>query len=183
MPTVYVGAGAAIAVAAAIAWWFHRSLTAASRPTATAGFLNTFSAERYRPMGLLLDEGEFRFLAGLPGYSKDLGRRFRRERVRIFRGYFARLKRDFHRLLDECGFETVRTKHFSLRDNPAGLVTSLAPGLDPMARRIRGVPEGPKLRLCRDLVYFAMVLASIPFTLLEAACRAGSTVMVEARRK
>jgi hypothetical protein len=95
---VYVGAGAAIAVAAAIAWWFHRSLTAASRPTATAGFLNTFSAERYRPMGLLLDEGEFRFLAGLPGYSKDLGRRFRRERVRIFRGYFARLKRDFHRL-------------------------------------------------------------------------------------
>ncbi len=90
---------------------------------------------------------------------------------------------DFRRLLEECGFETVRTKHFSLRDNPAGLATSLAPGLDPMARRMRGVPEGPKLRLCKDLVYFGLVLAAVPFTLLEAACRAGSTVMVEARKK
>ena len=35
------------------------------------------------------------------------------------------------------GFEVLRRKYFSLRDNPAGLATSLAPGLDPMARRIR----------------------------------------------
>ena len=42
-------------------------------------------------------------------------------------------------LLDHCGFEIVRRKHFSLRDNPAGLASSLAPGLDPMARRVRKV--------------------------------------------
>jgi hypothetical protein len=39
------------------------------------------------------------------------------------------------------------------------------------------------VRLAKDLVYLAMVLAALPFTLLEAACRAGSTVMIEARPK
>lgn len=91
--------------------------------------------------------------------------------------------RDLEILLDQCGFEILRVKHFSLRDNPAGLATSLAPGLDPMARRIRGVREGPKLRLLKDLLYFTLVLACAPFTLLEAACRAGSTVIVEAGKK
>ena len=47
--------------------------------------------------------------------------------------------RDLETLLDHCGFEVVRTKHFSLRDNPAGLATSLAPWLDPMVRRIRRI--------------------------------------------
>jgi hypothetical protein len=32
-------------------------------------------------------------------------------------------------------------------------------------------------------VYLALVMLSVPFTLLEAACHAGSTVMVEARKK
>jgi hypothetical protein len=33
------------------------------------------------------------------------------------------------------------------------------------------------------LLYMALIGASLPFTLLEAACRAGSTIMVEARKK
>jgi len=90
---------------------------------------------------------------------------------------------DLETLLDACGFEILRYKHFSLRDNPAGLATSLAPSLDPMARRLRQIPETPRQRLMKDLLYAALVVASIPFTLLEAACRAGSTVMVEARKK
>jgi len=90
---------------------------------------------------------------------------------------------DLDMLLDNCGFEVLRHKHFSLRDNPAGLATSLAPGLDPMARRLRHVAETPRLTLWKDLVYVALVAASVPFTLLEAACRAGSTIMVEARKK
>ncbi len=77
----------------------------------------------------------------------------------------------------------VRQKYFSLRDNPAGFATSLAPSLDPMVRRIRQVREGPKARLAKDLLYFALVLSCLPFTVLEAACRAGSTVMIEARKK
>src|SRR5262249_18434806 len=34
---------------------------------------------------------------------------------------------DLDRMLGGCGFEPVRRKFFSLRDNPAGLATSLAP--------------------------------------------------------
>jgi SAM-dependent methyltransferase len=90
---------------------------------------------------------------------------------------------DVDSLLEYCGFEVLRHKHFSLRDNPAGLATSLAPSLDPMARRLRHIPETPKQRLWKDLVYVGLVAAAVPFTLLEAACRAGSTIMVEARKK
>ena len=91
--------------------------------------------------------------------------------------------RDLEILLDGSGFEIVRTKHFSLRDNPAGLATSIAPGLDPMARRIRRVEETSRVRLAKDLAYFSLVLAALPFTVIEAACRAGSTIMLEARKK
>jgi len=93
-----------------------------------------------------------------------------------------RLK-DLDSLLETCGFEVLRHKHFSLRDNPAGMATSLAPGLDPMARRMRGVKETSRQRLFKDMAYLAVVVAALPFTLLEAACRAGSTIMVEARKK
>jgi hypothetical protein len=91
--------------------------------------------------------------------------------------------RDVEKLLEECGFEVLRRKYFSLRDNPAGLASSLAPSLDPMARRVRRVPESGGARLTKDLVYLALVVAALPFTLLEAAFRAGSTVMIEARRR
>ncbi len=90
---------------------------------------------------------------------------------------------DLDSLLDHCGFEVLRHKHFSLRDNPAGMATSMAPALDPMARRLRGVAETPLERLWKDLMYLALVGISLPFTLFEAACRAGSTIMVEARKK
>ncbi|HEV2445638.1 MAG TPA: methyltransferase domain-containing protein, partial [Candidatus Sulfopaludibacter sp.] len=89
--------------------------------------------------------------------------------------------RDMEKLLESCGFEVLRRKYFSLRDNPAGLASSLAPSLDPMARRVRRVAESGGARLARDLTYFALVVASVPFTLAEAACHAGSTVMIEAR--
>lgn len=90
---------------------------------------------------------------------------------------------DLDSLLDSCGFEILRHKHFSLRDNPAGMATSLAPMLDPMARRLRHTEETSRQRLWKDLLYVALIGASLPFTLLEAACRAGSTIMVEARKK
>ncbi len=90
---------------------------------------------------------------------------------------------DLEVLLDRCGFEPVRSKHFTLRDNPAMLATSLAPSLDPMARMVRGVAETPRVKLIKDLLYFGLVLASTPLTMVESACRAGATVMVEARKK
>ena len=89
---------------------------------------------------------------------------------------------DIEKLLEKCHFEVLTKKHFSLRDNPAGLATSLAPALDPMARRLRGIEESGGQKLLKDGVYFSLVLAALPFTLLEASCRAGSTIMIEARK-
>ncbi len=86
-------------------------------------------------------------------------------------------------LVEATGFEVIRRKHFSLRDNPAGLATTIAPGLDPMSRRVRPEGETPFLRTAKDLLYLGLVAASLPFTLVEAACRAGSTIMIEARKK
>jgi len=90
---------------------------------------------------------------------------------------------DLEKLLASAGFEVLRRKYFSLRDNPAGLASSLAPSLDPMARRVRRVAESGGARLAKDLAYLAMVLAATPFAALEAAFGAGSTVMVEARAR
>jgi SAM-dependent methyltransferase len=90
---------------------------------------------------------------------------------------------DLERLLESCGFEVVRRKHFSLRDNAAGLASSLAPRLDPMARRLRRIPEGGRTALLKDLVYFGLTMACQPLAALEAACHAGATIMMEARLK
>ena len=87
---------------------------------------------------------------------------------------------DIEKMLVASGFRVLRKKYFSLRDNPAGLATSLARSLDPMARRVRGTTESGAARLCKDLLYFALVLAALPFAALEAAFCSGSTVMIEA---
>ncbi len=89
--------------------------------------------------------------------------------------------RDLETVLVRSGFEVLRRKYFSLRDNPAGLASSLAPDLDPMARRVRGGKESNGARLARDLAYFALVVGSVPFAVLEAMLGAGSSVMMEAR--
>lgn len=90
---------------------------------------------------------------------------------------------DLEVLLDRCGFELVRSKHFSLRDSPACLATSLAPWLEPTLRRSLGTREGPRMRLFKDLLYLGLVAACVPFALMEAACRAGAFIMVEARKR
>ena len=73
---------------------------------------------------------------------------------------------------------SVREKHFSLRDHPAGLATGLAPSLDPVARGIRGSGKS----VVKDLLYVALTATCLPFTLVEAMCGKGSSVMIEARK-
>ncbi|MBL8242172.1 MAG: class I SAM-dependent methyltransferase [Bryobacterales bacterium] len=92
-------------------------------------------------------------------------------------------EKDLVALVEACGFEVTRRKFFSLRDNPAGMATSISAALDPMGRRVRGVPESPGIRLLKDGVYFGLTLLCLPFTVIEATCRAGSTIMIEARKK
>jgi len=90
---------------------------------------------------------------------------------------------DIAKMIEAAGFEVVRRKYFSLRDNPAGMASSLAPWLDPMARRVRKKAESAPVRLIKDAIYFGLTVASIPFAALEAAVEAGSTIMLEARRR
>jgi SAM-dependent methyltransferase len=92
-------------------------------------------------------------------------------------------EKDLVTLLESCGFEVLRRKYFSLRDNPAGMATSISAALDPMSRRVRKVPETPTVRLLKDVAYLGLTVLCLPFTLIEAACRAGSTIMIEARKK
>ena len=90
---------------------------------------------------------------------------------------------DLETLLDHCGFEILHRKHFSLRDNPESLASSLLLAMDPVIGPLRRRSRRRGWRLWSDLAYMALVLACVPFTMLEAACHAGSTVMVEARKK
>jgi SAM-dependent methyltransferase len=90
---------------------------------------------------------------------------------------------DLETLLDHCGFEILRRKHFSLRDNPSSLASSLLLAMDPIIGPLRRRSRRPGWQLWSDLAYLALVLACVPFTVFEAACHAGSTVMVEARKK
>ena len=92
-------------------------------------------------------------------------------------------ERDLRRMLADAGFSIFRTKHFSWRDNPAGLATSIAPGLEPVARKVRQADRSGMVRLVKDLAYLALVIASVPFALFEAALGRGSTIMVEARKR
>jgi hypothetical protein len=58
----------------------------------------TLPPQRYRVMERLLDESDFRFLATQPGFSPQMGRRFRAQRRRVFRGYLRHLRKDFRRI-------------------------------------------------------------------------------------
>ena len=82
------------------------------------------------------------------------------------------------RTLEQNGFEVVRVTHASLRDNPTTLANSLAPSLYPPARAARGRHDR-----WGSLAYLALVMAGLPFALLEAACGHGAAVMMEARAR
>jgi len=88
---------------------------------------------------------------------------------------------NLERLVEQCGFRIVRRKHFSLRDNPAALATSVAPGLEPVSRRARR-REGVAARLALDLAYFALVVAAMPLAAAEAVVGRGGTIMLEAQK-
>jgi SAM-dependent methyltransferase len=183
--------------AAAVAWRHHQVPTVAAdlehapfRPGTFAGITMSHVLEhlsdpcQYLSAAhrLLVPDG--RLVIFVPNASSlqfaILGRRW--NGLDVPRHLFDYRARDVEHILEEMGFAVVRTSYFSLRDNPAGLATSLAPGLDPMARRVRRVSEGAVARLAKDLAHFALVAASLPFTWMEAALGAGSTVMMEARR-
>ena len=110
-----------------------------------------------------------------------LGRRW--NGVDVPRHLFDFRDRDVERLLEACGFEVVRRKYFSLRDNPAGLATQRGAGARPHGaaraagggKRRRAAGQGPGVLGAGG--------GGAAVTLAEAAFRAGSTVMIEARKR
>lgn len=91
--------------------------------------------------------------------------------------------RDLELLLYDCGFEILRHKYFSLRDNPRAWAASIAPHWDPSVRRLRRLEEAPRQAALRDAGFILLTAAALPIAVIESACRAGSTVIIEARRK
>jgi hypothetical protein len=57
-----------------------------------------FSVARYQPMARLMSDEDLQFLKSQPGYRPEIGKKFSRERRRVFRLYLQELARDFHRL-------------------------------------------------------------------------------------
>src|SRR5262249_23369172 len=57
-----------------------------------------FNLARYEPMQRLLASEDMEFLASQPGYRPEIGRRFLKNRRRVFRMYLSELANDFHRI-------------------------------------------------------------------------------------
>lgn len=64
----------------------------------TAEWVANFSIAAYQPMQRLFCEEDFAFLSSQPGFDLTLYKKFRRERLRIFRQYMNRLISDYNRL-------------------------------------------------------------------------------------
>src|SRR3989442_1053781 len=65
-----------------------RQLASGKGSLETTGDLeNIFAPARYKPMERLLEPADQRFLASHRAYNRGMARRFRANRVEIFRGY------------------------------------------------------------------------------------------------
>jgi SAM-dependent methyltransferase len=90
---------------------------------------------------------------------------------------------DLENLLEFCGFEIVRRKRFSLRNDPLTLVNSFAPGLNPEVRRARATEENQIASVVKHILFGLLWLLALPIAALESSCRGGATLTVEARLK
>ena len=95
-----VTVGAILVLSATITWiWWQRR---EKRATDQRGDPSAFSIQRYQPMEQLLSEDDFAFLSSQPGYTTEIGARWKRERRYIFRLYLGEMRNDFLRLHAEA---------------------------------------------------------------------------------
>jgi len=69
-----------------------------------------FSQERYRAMERLLNEADGKFLSSHPGCTRQIERKFRKRRIRIFRAYLQLLSGDFHRICKAIRLHMIACK-------------------------------------------------------------------------
>ena len=82
----------------------------------TREWVANFSISIYQPMQRLFSEEDFSFLSRQPGFDLDLYKKFRRERLRIFRQYMNRLIGDYNRLHEAARMTLAATSAASSRD-------------------------------------------------------------------
>lgn len=80
-------------------------------------------------------------------------------------------------LLRNAGLEPGAPSFFSLRDNAPAMVSSLCPGLDPMALHMRGER---RFAFFRRILYLGLVLAAQPLAAAEALAGRGGTMFLAA---
>jgi hypothetical protein len=64
----------------------------------TTDWLSELSTDRYRPMLRMLEDTDFQFLRSQKGFTPEMARRLRRQRVHAFREYLRLLQADFGRV-------------------------------------------------------------------------------------
>lgn len=79
-------------------WIYRRSQSQESAVSSVLETQGEFSLDRFEPMARLLSEEDFLFLKAQPGFKSEIGKKFLRERRRIFRLYLRELATEFHRL-------------------------------------------------------------------------------------
>jgi hypothetical protein len=75
-----------------------RKLGSSAQLPAEQDWVEQATPDRYRPMERLLTDLDFRRLQGHPAIGPKMLRRFRAQRVRVFRGYLDCLSLDFSRV-------------------------------------------------------------------------------------
>ena len=86
-------------------------------------------------------------------------------------------------MLGRAGFEIQGIARFSLRDNPASIASSLAPGLDPIGRHGRKRNARPLTDGLLEFAYLSLFVLSLPFALFESAFGRGGTIWVHAKKR
>ena len=87
-------------------------------------------------------------------------------------------------LLGRAGYRIRMTEQFSLRDNACCMVSSLFPGLDPMASRVRARARNgkrsPLLQIGSNAVYLSFMLMAQPLARLESMLGRGGSIFIAA---
>jgi hypothetical protein len=98
--TVLIMVGIAVAfLIAAFVSLFWRLVSRSDNQASTVEWFESFSVESFAPMERLLDQSDFEFLSGQPGYRPEIGARLLKERKKLFLGYLRLLIGDFNQLL------------------------------------------------------------------------------------
>ena len=90
--------GCAAAALALLVLLYSRLARSGPRVDFDAEWWESFSADRYTPLGRLLEESDFAFLRESAGYTRTLERRLRRQRGVLFAAFLFEMRSDFDRL-------------------------------------------------------------------------------------